>query len=187
MNGWQKKRSVMLRYNATAKMYDSRYADEQEAKYKVALQNLECSRFGSVLDVGCGTGLLFGHIDKNTRLIVGVDLSKKCLLEARNRSRSNPQVHLVHADADYLPLKEGVFDQVFAMTLLQNMPKPAQSSREMAKVSKDEAFFIVTGLKKIFPKQVFMKLLHDGGLKMEVMMDREDLKCFVAKCSRLHR
>jgi hypothetical protein len=37
MNLWSKKRSVMRRYDLTAQMYDQRYGEEQEAKYKAAL------------------------------------------------------------------------------------------------------------------------------------------------------
>lgn len=187
MDGWRKKRGVMLRYDTTATIYDSRYAEEQEAKYRAALQRLGYSRFGFTLDVGCGTGLLFRHIVKKADFIVGLDISKKALLEAANRIKNNPRAHLVHGDADWLPFKEGIFDHVFAMTFIQNMPNPAISLGEMERVSRRHAVFVVTGLKKIFRKKVFMELLRDVGLKVETMTDEENIKCYVAKCSRLHR
>ena len=48
----------MQRYDVTAEMYDERYADEQQRKYKKALENVNVTG-KTVLDVGCGSGLFF--------------------------------------------------------------------------------------------------------------------------------
>ena len=62
MNKWNQKRKIIRRYDLTAQMYDARYGEEQEAKYKVAMEGLHVSSRSLILDVGCGTGLFFTHV-----------------------------------------------------------------------------------------------------------------------------
>src|SRR4030067_188127 len=94
---------VRRRYDLTAVMYDARYAEEQEAKYYAALTSMKPT--GLVLDVGCGTGLLFSRIASESEQVVGVDVSKKLLLQARERARKLRNADVVQADADHLPFK----------------------------------------------------------------------------------
>jgi malonyl-CoA O-methyltransferase len=180
MNIWEKKRRIMRRYDATADIYDMRYAEEQAAKYGVALENTQKERLGLVLDVGCGTGLLFSHVADRAEAIVGLDISKKTLLKARDRVRFVWDVHLVCADVDFLPFVEKVFDNVFAMTLIQNTPDPSRTLGEIRRVSRCGATVVVTGLKKVFSKEAFRKLLHNADLGTTVLKDGSNLRCYVA-------
>jgi ubiquinone/menaquinone biosynthesis C-methylase UbiE len=180
MAKWNQKRDVMRDYDTTASMYDMRYAEEQEAKYKAALENLQVANHNTVLDVGCGSGLLFSHVAPQTEIMVGVDISRNLLLQAKERAKENPQVHIVQADADYLPFKDGAFSLVFAFTVLQNMPQPFLTLREIERASKSDAFIVVTGLKKIFSLVTFADLLEIAGLIVFSFRDAEPLKCYIA-------
>ena len=183
MSGWAKKRRLMKRYDLTASIYDLRYADEQKAKIEAALRNTKAKWRGLVLDVGCGTGILFDYITDRPEMIVGLDLSKKTLLEAKARTtKKNPDnVHLVQADADNMPFGDGMFDRVSAVTVLQNAPNPDKMLKEIRRVAKDEAVFVLTGLKSIFSRRGFEQVLKKAGLKLEGFED-DDLKCYVAIC-----
>lgn len=178
MNKWKQKRSVMQRYDITAGMYDARYAEEQEAKYKTALAGLNVA--GAVLDVGCGTGLLFNHVAAQTKAVVGVDVSVKLLLQAKERSKSFRNAHVVQADADHLPVRSAYFTVVFAFTVLQNMPKPAETLHELKRAAKRNGAIVVTGLKKAFPSEAFEALLQQAGLRVVSIKDDAALKCYVA-------
>jgi ubiquinone/menaquinone biosynthesis C-methylase UbiE len=175
---WQKKCSVMQRYDITAAMYDARYAEEQEAKYTAALASVNVA--GAVLDVGCGTGLLFSHVAAQAEAVVGVDVSGKLLLQAKERAKACGNVHVVQADADHLPLKAECFTMVFAFTVLQNMPKPAETLRELKRVAKRGGAIMVSGLKKAFRLEVFDALLRQAGLRVVSLEDDAVLKCYVA-------
>lgn len=178
MNAWKQKRSVMRRYDLTAHLYDMRYAEEQEAKYRIALENLDAT--GTVLDVGCGTGLLFSHVAAEAETVVGVDVSKQLLLQARKRAGKFRSVHLVQADADHLPFKDAYFSVVFAFTVLQNMPKPLETLVEIRRTAKRDASIVVTGLKKVFSLGAFEELLQQAGLRVVSLKDDDILKCYVA-------
>lgn len=184
MNVWRKKRSVMHRYDITAGIYDMRYADEQTAKYKAALESLRTRKFGIVLDVGCGTGLLFDHVAYKAEAIVGLDVSRKSLLKAKGRAKLQ-NVRLICADVDAMPFGDRMFNPVFAMTLIQNSPNPVETLKEIERVSKDDAEIVVTGLKKVFSKRRFEELLRDAGLSIDTLKDEDNLKCYVAVCIRL--
>ncbi len=184
MSEWNKKREVMERYDLTAHIYDMRYAEEQNAKFEVALKSLDIDRCGLVLDVGCGTGLLFRHIASKAEKTIGLEISRKILLQAKERAKNFQNVHLILADADSTPFEENSFNLVFAFTLIQNMPNPAETLNEIKRVAKDNAVIVVTGLKKAFTLESFEELLLGAGLKIVSMKD-DDLKCYVAVCTKL--
>ena len=185
MDGWQKKRRVMMRYDTTASIYDERYADEQTAKVEAALKNMKIERQSLILDVGCGTGILFDHVDDRADGIVGLDFSKKTLLQAKERIRKESlrNVHLIRADADNMPFHNEIFNTIFAVTILQNTPNPSETLAEIKRVVRDDAFFMITGLKKIFTKEGFEQVLKNSQLNT-LMLDDEKLKCYVAVCTK---
>jgi len=183
MSEWDKKRDVMQRYDLTAHIYDIRYAEEQTAKIEAVMESINMEKEGSVLDVGCGTGLLFEYVANKAEAIIGLDISRETLLQAKRRARKFANIFLVLADSDNVPLKEDVFSHVFALTLIQNTPNPLKTLNEIKQVSKQNAVIIVTGLKKKFPIKAFKRLLHDAGLGV-VALQNESLKCHVAVCTK---
>jgi len=180
VNKWDQKRKILRRYDLTAEMYEMRYAEEQAVKYKAALEHLNIARHSSVLDVGCGTGLLFRHVAAEAQTVVGVDVSSRLLLQAKERARDFRNVHLVQADADYLPFTDNHFSVVFAFTVLQNMPKPLETLNEIKRNAKRGASIVVTGLKKAFSLEAFRELLQNAGLQVVSLKDDDVLKCYVA-------
>ena len=130
--------------------------------------------------MGCGSGLLFNHIVSKANLVVGIDISHKLVLKAKEQAISFGNAFVVQADADHLPFANGFFDFVFSFTVLQNMPKPSQTLNELKRVTKAGGKAAVTGLKKAFPLNVFMDVLESAGLKVVSFVDNEYLNCYVA-------
>ena len=184
MSSWRKKCSVANRYNVTSESYDEQYAQEQVAKYRAVQRvlNLSCCD-GGVLDVGCGSGLFFSYVVDKVKFVVGVDISRSLLFKAKVHAKSFCNVHVILADADYLPFKPVVFDVVFAFTMLQNMPVPKRTLLEFKRQIKLDGKLVVTGLKKVFGLAVFLDLLEGSGLRLLEFVDDSDLKCYVAVVS----
>ena len=136
-----------------------------------------------VLDVGCGKGLLFSRIASESEQVVGVDVSKKLLLQARERARKLRNADVVQADADHLPFKSDLFNAVFAFTVLQNMPKPAETLNGIKRTAKHDGSIVVTGLKKVFSLKAFGDLLQQADLHVVFLRD-DVLKCYIAVSSR---
>jgi len=184
MAEWNKKREVMHHYDSLAPVYDAQYSEEQDAKMKAALNRIKLKENSLILDVGCGTGLLFKHVRTSVKLLVGLDLSPRILKEAKKLVKNFPTTAVIRADADFTPVQSDVFDATFAITLLQNMPDPLATLLEMKRVSKDHAFVVVTGLKKEFSREAFVKLLQRAELETLVIESGDELKGHVAVCRK---
>lgn len=158
-----------------------RYAEEQTAKIKAALESLRIKDGSLVLDVGCGTGILFNYVAHKAET-VGLDISRKTLLQAKEKAKKFRDVHLVLADADNMPFRQSIFNYVFAFTVVQNMPNPVTTLNEIRRIAKRNAVIVVSGLKRIFAKKVFEELLRNACLKSVAWKD-DGLKCYVAVCA----
>jgi ubiquinone/menaquinone biosynthesis C-methylase UbiE len=184
MTEWKKKRQTMRHYNQSAAVYDAQYYEEQKAKIKAALAELNLKKQNLILDAGCGTGLLFPHVAEKVKLVVGVDISTRILKEAKKRMKKYSNTAIIIADTDYTPFPNDTFDAIFAITLLQNTPKPHQTLNEMERVTKQNATIVVTGLRKAFSRKEFTQLLREAGLKIKVLRLDENLKEYVAICAK---
>jgi len=71
----------------------------------------------TILDVGCGTGLMLELLDRRHRL-VGTDLLLEGLSLAATR---NPDALLVRADATDLPFQENAFDLILLLDVLEHL------------------------------------------------------------------
>lgn len=175
----------MRHYDQQAAIYDAQYLGEQNAKIEDALSSTELKPNEVVLDLGCGTGFLFQHINKTIRLLVGLDISSKALREAKKCTKNLSNTELIRADADNTPFPDHIFDRIFAITLLQNMPNPLKTITEMKRVGKPQAIFAVTGLKKKFTTKSFVDLLERARLKVVTLNTNQRLKGHVAVCTNL--
>ncbi len=160
-------------------MYEGLYGEEQEAKYRKALENVRLAG-GMVLDVGCGSGLFFSQVADKAEMVVGVDVSRGLLFKAKAQAKGFGNVHVVQADADHLPFKNAFFSVVFSFTVLQNMPKPDETLCEFKRATQADGALVVTGLKKAFGLTAFLDLFETTGLRLVSFVDDEALKCYVA-------
>ena len=184
MQEWNRKRKAMRHYDQLAPVYDIQYAEEQNAKIEVALNNTKFRQNKLVLDLGCGTGFLFEQVAKSTKLLVGIDISSKILQEAKKRAKQFPNTAILRADADYTPFQNRTFDYVFAVTLLQNMPNPLKTLQEIKRVSNPQSTIIITGLKKKFSQERFISLLNKSGLNVFTLKTNPQLKGYLAICQK---
>jgi len=187
MSKWNKKRRVMRHYDQSARVYDTQYREEQEAKIRTAMDNLTINRDNVVLDAGCGTGILFAHIAKKTKFTIGTDISRSILKEAKKKAKNYKNVALVLADVDHMPFFDGAFDAIFALTLLQNTPSPRKTLSEIKHVSKSNAAIVVTGLRKAFIEEEFVKTLKQAKLEVMTVRLDEQMKEYVSVCFKMCR
>jgi len=184
MGEWKKKRAVMLHYDQTAASYDAQYAEEQNAKMEAALSNIVLKRNSIVLDAGCGTGLLFPYIADKLQRLIAIDISRKLLTKAKKYAKQHPNIALIQADADHTPFKNQTFHTVFAITLLQNMPKPTATLREIERITRPEATIGLTTLKKKFTQKAITELLKKAKLKITILKTTAETKDHVITCQK---
>ena len=96
----------------------------------------------SVLDVGCGVGLIDRHLTGAFRRVQGVDVSAESLAVA---SESNPGVRYDLYDGRTLPFDDGSFDVTFAAGVLHHdaVAERAAFIREMARATARNGLAVV--------------------------------------------
>jgi 2-polyprenyl-3-methyl-5-hydroxy-6-metoxy-1,4-benzoquinol methylase len=90
----------------------------------------------SVLDVGCGEGVVTERIATSTGAeTVGVDLGTD-ELQAEWRRREGDRLSFRPASAYDLPFEEGSFDLVCALEVLEHLERPRDALAELARVAR---------------------------------------------------
>lgn len=124
-------------YDAFAARYEARRGENDPGGYHELLDELETEfvrRFAenrSVLEVGCGTGLLLRRIAGFASATQGVDLSPGMLEKARERGLS-----VVEGSATELPFPDASFDATCSFKVLAHVPQIREALREMARVTR---------------------------------------------------
>lgn len=91
----------------------------------------------SVLDVGCGEGVLTHEwaTQLGERRIVGIDLDDE-KLKAEWATRRRPNLEYRAIPAEHLPFADGEFDLACAIEVLEHVPDPEHTVAEMARVAR---------------------------------------------------
>ena len=106
--------------------------------FRAALDELwELAAPESVLDVGCGEGVLTREWAERlgTGRVVGVDLDDP-RLRAEWEAGARPNLEYRAAEAHALPFADGEFDLVAGIEVLEHVPDPDAALREMARVAR---------------------------------------------------
>jgi ubiquinone/menaquinone biosynthesis C-methylase UbiE len=170
----QKKRKIKDQYNKLGgKIYDIRYAEEQEGKYEIILKNIEINPSAIILDNGCGTGLLFKLIKQTT---IGIDISNQLLKTAKVKITNQQNKHLIQADIDKLPLKNQCIDITFMVTVIQNLMNQLITMLEIQRVTKHHGSIIISSLKKTTKIKKLKKTIEKTNLKIKKIIKDAKIK-----------
>jgi len=172
------KKDIIQRYDEMGgRIYEERYREEQQEKYRWANKFLEECQLTA--DIGCGTGLF--QKTRGGGFVVGVDASAALLEWAR---QANQVGLLVRGDAEQLPLRDGVFQVVTCFTVLQNLEDPEVGLEEMARVTRPGGVLVVSWLKKRFQLSEVVKHIKSTDLKMLELCEDNNLKDWITLLSK---
>ena len=107
------------------------------------LSRLEPLPGRSVLDVGCGDGLLALELAGRGAHVVGVDASQRMIAAARRRAAGRLDVSFHVARAEDLPFRTAEFDIALAVTMLCFVEDASVALKEMARVVKPGGRLVV--------------------------------------------
>ena len=105
---------------------------------------LKEQRLGSVLELGCGTGLYTEILQKNAENIVATDFSDE-MVEIVNKKRGNLEnVTFIKADALNLQFDKENFDTVFMANLIHIIGDADKVIKESSRVLRNGGKLIIT-------------------------------------------
>ena len=121
-------------FDQAAADWDALEVEETYTRLREIVAGLGIAPGATVLDVGCGTGvllpLLYERLNGEGR-IVALDLSGEMLKRAR--SKGQPALY-AQGDAQSLPLPEGVFDWVLCNAVFPHFPDKPRALAELRRV-----------------------------------------------------
>jgi SAM-dependent methyltransferase len=96
----------------------------------------------SILEVGCGEGFVLRHLREQLgpRDLAGLDYRPAALAVARTLV---PGVPLQVADARHLPYRDGAFDLVLCLEVLEHLVEPSVALAELRRVARRGALLSV--------------------------------------------
>jgi ubiquinone/menaquinone biosynthesis C-methylase UbiE len=84
-------------------------------------------RLGTALDFGCGVGRLSRALSRHFERVIGIDISKSMLEEARAQHPDFPNIEFLHNIAEDLgSIPSTTIDLVYSNIVLQHMPAQRQ-------------------------------------------------------------
>lgn len=151
---------------------------------------IEIVKEDTVLDIGCGDGLLMEELKKKGIKIKGIDISSKAVEIAKNRGLDAIQGDIT----DRLPFPDKSFKSVLLIDVLEHIFQPLEVLKEAHRVSTDYVYISVPNfvsfparLQVLFGKvpenntsrdghvywmtqKVITELLEKSGFKIELLI-----------------
>ncbi len=120
------------------------YENERGRGYHALIDDLEVDlvrRYGkgaSVLEAGCGTGLILERVSRFAGEAWGFDLSPGMLAKARERG-----LRVIQASVTHVPFADNHFDVVYSFKVLAHVPPIREAIAELARVTKPGGYMLL--------------------------------------------
>ena len=188
-----------MKENIITRHYFNGLAEEWEAK-KIAeateienlLAKMDWNNCHTILDIGCGTGVLFPYLEKITNQqmkIYAMDFAECMITEAAQKKY--PSIRLLCGCARYLPMRDNSFDRIIAFHVFPHIKGKLLTLKECWRVLKPNgelAILHIHSSEKINaihreiggavkehylpPAHQMGKILHETGFYVKAAIDR---------------
>jgi ubiquinone/menaquinone biosynthesis C-methylase UbiE len=157
-------------YNEISKGYDELHLEEQKRKILLIKKYIKTSKEQEILDVGGGTGILSELIEGK---ITNLEPSKKMLEEGLKKRTYTP----INGEAEKTEelFAENQFDITFCITAAHHIQDIEKALKGIQKVTKNNAYIIITLLKKAQNTQRLIKKITQRFLLEKQIEEQTDI------------
>ena len=130
------KKDVIEFFDRCAPKWDAQMI-KSDAIIGAILDNAEVGEGMDVLDVACGTGVLFPYyLERGTASVTGIDISPEMVKIAAEKYETEPKVHVICADVEEADF-ESKFDRIVVYNAFPHFPDPKRLIKTLAGLLKD--------------------------------------------------
>lgn len=135
-----------------------------------------------ILDVGCGNGRLGRYLNKSSKELVGIDISRKALDEAKPFYDKVLLIDLEKNLNDQFQIK--YFDIIIFADILEHLKYPQKLLISMRKFLKDDGYIITSIPNVAFYRNRLNLLLGKWDYKKEGILNIDHYKFFTLKTAK---
>lgn len=106
------------------------------------ISSLIRNRGEKVLDIGCGSGILFYELKNKFKNLNGIDLRDDIGMVKEALNADLQSVDLIKGDIFSLPYKDGTFDCIVSMSILEHISELERPIKEIKRILKNPGYFI---------------------------------------------
>jgi len=178
------KRLARGMFDRHAARYEATFAGRHSARMKkAALACIDTPLRGTVLDVGCGPGVLLATLAVNypELRLAGLDIAPEMIRVATERLGARAEIKL--GDAESLPWEDATFDYVFCVDSFHHYPNPKRALSEFHRVLTRKGLVVLAD--PTVPSPVrdvlnsLVRFLHMGDMRI---YDKRDLTNLFDSC-----
>jgi demethylmenaquinone methyltransferase/2-methoxy-6-polyprenyl-1,4-benzoquinol methylase len=185
-------------FDSIASVWDERFyciaKDQKNLDRHCALFDIK--KGYKILDIGCGTGVMFGRLKKlagKRGRVIGIDFSPAMIKRAKNKHK-NDKKNFIYADAHYLPFEGKTFDRVICFSCFPHFSDKKKAIKEAVRVLKPKGMLVISHLcssrkvsaihkcagapvsKDFLPrKSDILSYIKHAGMKLVDFRDQKDL------------
>ena len=130
------KKDVIEFFDRCAPMWDAEMI-KSDKKINKILDNAEVGADMDVLDVACGTGVLFDYyLELGVSSVTGIDISPEMAKIAAEKYAAEPKVQVICGDVEEYPF-DGHFDRIVVYNAFPHFPYPKRLIKILAGLLKE--------------------------------------------------
>ncbi len=114
------------------------------AQYKIFLELIPAG--STVLDAGCGEGILTVLLAKHGCKVTGFDLSEPNIIAAKQYAEQEgvaDNVNFLLGDIEHIPVQDGSFDYVVSSHVLEHVPDFVKGAKELSRIAKQRVIIAI--------------------------------------------
>ena len=113
---------------------------------QIDFPGLEITAADTVVDVGCGEGIVCAYAGHCGAAVVGIDIDPECIRRADAAVRGTParSWRAWVSDADPIPLPDGTATVVVATEVLEHVDDPARLLAELVRIGRPGARYVLS-------------------------------------------
>ena len=153
-------------YNEVAPDYAMKWRENTAVSYlfncrrQQVLEMLKPGAKGTVLDVGCGPGVMTDSLLEQGHVYFGVDISDGMIAQCARRFRDRHDLFFAVADVVMLPFRSEFFDIVLCLGVLEYVDDLKIAIRELGRVVKSDGKIIFSMMNRRSPYRTAERVFH---------------------------